>query len=373
MPKLRTVPAMRVACRVTAVTIRRSGAGLLFSSRLLKEGRDMASKPPAVDSGVLDRISRNIAVIGSIIAALVGMNTALTTCSSQTVARHQTFRQAVEAEELYWRNLYTDYLSVFRKEVGQKERDARLFALSVLAQRDIPDFGEHSLGPFGGGDAKRLATARLTTLKGRLNEVLARPESSSPEVAAARQDQSFASAVREVRTAEHRDADQPAPPPQAVQSTGGSSVNYLPQVLATGDRKGWDLDVFWCGGGGSEVETLNYNAGLGSARALAALSARGDTLGGERLGRVRLIMLPEARQGGIYPTRGTGYEIRPERSAEEQAVAAAARAAIPAGGAHRIVPSDTRTAFYLSLFSCRAGQPPAGRPLSNAGSMPVKA
>jgi hypothetical protein len=327
----------------------------------------MADESPAEPGGVLDRISRNIAVLGSIIAAFVGMNTALTTCSAQTVARHQTFRQAVDSEETYWRNLYNDYLAVFRSGVTDRERTARLFALSVLAERPIPKFDEYSLG-MGGSDARATANARLTSMQNRLKEALSRRESSNPEVAQQRQEQSLAAAEQTVRTSRERASADIAGSEEAPAESAqiASGVNYLPQVLARGDPRGWDFDVFWCGGGGTEIELSNYSAGLDMARALSARSAGGERLANDRLGRVRLVMLPESRQGGIYPTRGAGLELRAERIRGEPAIAAAVRSTVPKGRDLRIIASDMPTPWYVSLFSCAAGQAPSGRPRSNS-------
>ena len=329
----------------------------------------MAEAPVAGSAGVLDRISRNITVVGSIIAAFVGINTALTTCSAQTIARHQTFRQAVDAEEAYWRNLYNDYLGIFRQGVTGDERSARLFALSVLAQRDVPEFREYSFGLLGGSGARELAQERLLGMKNRLNEVLTRPESSDPRLAAQRQAQTFAAAIGGVRTATDR-AEATAPEDSAASEPApvATGVNYLPQTLTRGDPQGWDFDIFWCGGGGAAVEAVNYSIGLEAARTLANLAAARRTIADGQIGRVRLIMLPEARQGGIFPARGTGLEIRPERVRGEPEAAAAVRQLIPGGGTFRVVPSDTRSPWYVSLFSCRAGQPPAGRPASNSAA-----
>lgn len=333
----------------------------------------MADGQAGMSAGVLDRISRNITVVGSIIAAVVGMNTALTTCSAQTVARHQTFRQAVEAEEVYWRNLYNDYLTVFRKETSEQERTARFFALSVLAQRNIPDFREYSLGLFGGAGARQLAQERLTSMKSRLNEVLTRPETSDPRLAAQKQDQAFVAALGGVRSSSDRQREEreagtgeTAPADTAAVASG---INYLPQILSRGDPRGWDFDVFWCGGGGSSVEGVNYAIGLRAARALAEAGAGEARLAGEQVGRVRLVMLPEGRQGGTYPARGTGLEIRPERDNGEPPMAAAVRQIVPGGGSFRIIPSDTRSPWYVSVFACSAGTPPAGRPPSNSLTM----
>jgi hypothetical protein len=316
--------------------------------------------------GFLDNVGRNVAVIGSIVAAIVGMNTALTTCSAQTIARHETFRQAVDAEERYWRGLYTDYLGTFGKTVDTDEREARLFALRVLAERQIPNFDEYAIGYFGGGaSAKALAKERLVTMKGRLQEALSRKESSTPAVAAKQQEQTFEAAVQNVRTIQDRKAEEAAPQPVVVAEAApdSSGISYQTQILATGDAKGWDFDVFWCGGGETAAESANYRAGLAAARALADRSMNGTGLGGEKLGRVRLVMLPEQRQGANYPARGFGSELRSDREEDETRLARAVLGAIPGGRSYRLIINDPPPSrFYLSLFSCAAGRPPVGRP-----------
>ena len=316
------------------------------------------------DSGILGKIGRNITVMGSIVAAVVGMNTALTTCSAQTIARHQTFEQAVNSEEQYWRSLYADYLASFGKDVGPEEKEARLYALKVLADRQIPDFKEYSLGYFGNDEgAKALARDRLTSMKSRLQEALSRKESSTPAVAAAQQARTFESAVQNVRTAVERQADQSTPATAFSPTASSDTVSYQTQILAAGNPKGWDFDVFWCGGGDSNVEAANYRGGLAAARFLADLSASNKDLGGEQLGRVRLVMLPEQLQGGALPARGYANEVRPDAGAAERQLTANVLKVIPGGGSYRVsVNPPPPSANYLSLFNCSAGTAPVGRP-----------
>ena len=316
-------------------------------------------------SGILDNVGRNIAVIGSIVAAIVGMNSALASCSAETVARHQTFRQATEAEEQYWRGLYSDYLATFRRDVGPDEREARLFALGVLAERQVPKFEEYSLGWFDKGQARTLASTRLDSMKARLLEALSRKESSTPAVAEKQQEQAFESAVQNrVRTDANRKAEQAEPaPPVIADVSPDAGVSYQTQILARGSPKGWDLDMFWCGGGESAVEGDNYRRGLLAARRLAELSSSNAVVGGERLGRVRLVMLPEQRQGGDYPWRSYGNEIRSDRDAPELAFARQLQKTIPGGASFRLRVNDPPPSkYYLSLFSCATGQAPEGRP-----------
>jgi hypothetical protein len=324
----------------------------------------MVEPAEKTERSALDHIGRNITIVGSIVAAIVGMNSALTTCSNETVARHQAFRQAVEAEELFWRGLYADYLATFGKSIEAEEREARLYALRALAEREVPPFDEYTLGYFGSGDSKTLARDRLVTMKGRLQEALSRKESSTPAVAAKQQDQTFVSAVQEVRTLADRKAAEESPPPPIVKDTvPDSGVSYQTRTLAVGEADGWDIDVFWCGGGGTGAESSNYGAGLAAARRLADWSKAGQVLGGAKLGRVRLIMLPEQRQGSNYPARGWGSEIRSDRIEEERQLAERVRSSVPGGQSFRLILNDPPPSrWYLSLFSCASGERPAGRP-----------
>lgn len=319
----------------------------------------------STSQGVLAGIGRNITVLGTIVAAVVGINTALTTCSTEAISRHQTFRQAVDGEEQYWRSLYSDYLGAFGKGVEEPEREARLLALRVLADRDVPTFNEYSFGYTDDRSAQEAARARLESMKSRLIEALSRPDSSTPAVAEKQQAQNFEAAVQTAvvppRSAAAQQSAPVAPAPVVSPPAAETGVSYQTLTLAAGDPKGWDFDIFWCGGGESVSEAANYQAGLNAARALANRSSGGERIGGEKLGRVRLVMLPEQRQGGDYPARGSGYQIRPDPT--EVPMAEQVRGAIPSGKAYAISVNPPRpSAFYISLFACAAGIPPEGRP-----------
>lgn len=323
----------------------------------------MASQPEPTAAGVLSGLGRQITVLGTIVAGVVGINTALTTCSTESISRHQTFRQAVDGEEQYWRSLYSDYLGAFGKDVTVPEREARLMALRVLADRQVPTFDEYSFGYLDDRKAQKSARERLESMKSRLIEALSRPDSSTPAVAAKQQNLTFEAAERTAIIPTQTPVQQAAAPPPPIISAPAPStgVSYQTLTLAAGDPKGWDFDVFWCGGGDSSWESANYESGLNAARALAGLSNTNSSLGGEKLGRIRLVMLPELRQGGDYPWRSSGNQIRPDPT--EVSLARQVLRAIPNGGGYAVSVNPPRpSAFYMSLFSCQAGAAPAGRP-----------
>jgi hypothetical protein len=326
----------------------------------------MADNDAQAPAGLLDGIGRNITILGTIVAGIVGINTALTTCSNDTISRHQTFRQAVDGEEQYWRSLYSDYLGAFGKDITPPEREARLLALRVLAQREVPTFDEYSFGLLGDKAAQNAARSRLESMKSQLIEALSRQDSSTPAVAEKQQNQTFEAAVQTAIPSPVKTAEAAATMPSPIISTPipSSGVIYQTQTLAAGNQLGWDLDVFWCGGGDSAWESANYQSGLDAARALAVLSSGNKEVGGEKIGRIRLVMLPEQRQGGDYPARGFGNEIRPDSS--EVRMAAAVLSVITNGKSYKVsVNPPPPSAYYLSLFSCTAGAAPAGRPRPN--------
>ena len=339
-----------------------------MSYKLVRRGKRGVPRKARLE----ERIGPRITLVGSLIAVFVGVNTLVTTCSTRTTSHYQGFRQAVEVEETYWRNLYNDYFALLREPPEQ--RGARMLMLSHLAERPVPAFHEFELGLFGGDDGARdAASARLTELRDRMQEALNRAETSSPLVVAARQDQNFRDAVGE--RLQQREDGEAIRANEAVVTTFATTIGgviYQPQTLTLGDARGLDLDVFWCGGGGEAAERANYANGLAAARRLAAKAGAGEPLAaGLPYGRVRLIMLPESRQntshradggGGFYPARGSGLTIQSDADADERGWAQALAGQL--GGGYRVVTASSGTHWYISLFSCAAG---GGRlPAANA-------
>jgi hypothetical protein len=304
----------------------------------------------------LDRLSRRIGLVGGIIAALVGINTVLTTCSNDAAARYAGFRQAVAAEEGFWKTLYGDYLGAFGRNVEVEEKRARLFAIWTLSDRDIPPFAEHRLGFLrDDSQTKQAARTRLVNMKRRLREAISQQRSSDVFVvqglALEQFEQAEATKFSDTATEVVR---------LPVPASGSAAVNLDTQVLSMGLASGWDIDVFWCAGGGAQTEAANYSVALDRARSLAAAAtAQTQIAPGVRLGRVRVRVLPEARQGLIPGTRvinaalGDGHQMRAEAS---EAAAAERIAAFLNRKQPPFQPfqSQTRTPWYLSLFACAA-------------------
>lgn len=302
------------------------------------------------------KIASRVTFLGTVIAAVVGINTALTTCSESTVARYKSFQAAVDAEEAFWKQRFDDYIGSFSETVRPEERSRKLYALSALAQREIPTFDEHQLGLLDSRTSREVARKRLTTLRERLVQALDREASSSSEVVQARREETFAGAL--VTQVRDRSQHVPEEPPVSAANNQGEAISFQTRTLAKGDRLGWDIDVFWCAGGDSAVELRNYLDGSRLGMQLAELANRRDRIGGEKVGRIRLVPLPESRQGnnnGInLPERGEGYQIRPEPS-EERFAGPLLHTLATQGWQFSRTTSDTPTRWYISLFACRHG------------------
>ncbi len=309
----------------------------------------MADAPDT--GGILQRLNSSLGGVTAIVAAVVAFNTAVTTCSDQSIARHTTFREAVKGEETFWKGLYDQYLDTFEKAIvdDRPRRRAKLYAISNLANHGIPDFSEYTVNQ----GAKSEATQRLLAMRRGLIDALQDPQASGADVAAASRIASYL-------------ADQQAPPQRqegaeaseeraevALAAAGAApgSLSYQTLVLATGASSGWDVDVFWCQG---RDELNDFARAQTVGDILAARSTEGEEIGpGIRLGRIRLRSLPAAAQGRAGTAR-RGNAILFDSGAGEREAAAAIRALINPGrpGGFRLVRGPQRTSWYLSTYLC---------------------
>lgn len=308
---------------------------------------------------ILEGLNGRIATIGAIITGIVGFNSALTSCSADTVNRYAGFRGAVQTEEGFWKDRYTEYVEIVGEE-NPKVRKDKLFALAALAQHDVPKFEEFRLGLFDSGDARKVAIERLNGMRDTLNAALTSATTGDPDVAAAVQQSVAFDDVQQAevpaRSGGETSVEVQAATVATVAAVSVGTPDFTNQVLSAGTPSGWDIDVFWCAGGGNENETTNYSSAVDVAKQLAAQASTGRPLSvGVKLGRVRLRPLPDLRQGGSYPARGSGNTLRAESSTGEQLAASALLTALN-GSNHKFSITGSRmvTPFYMSAFVCGA-------------------
>jgi hypothetical protein len=311
----------------------------------------------------LEALSGPVAKISAIVAALVAFNTSITTWSNGTVQRYAGFRSAVTAEETFWKERFDDYFEALALDPSSPNRRAKLSALSILADHQIPDFKEYRLGLFDDVEAKKTATERLRAMQKNLRDAIAEPAASDSVVAAERK------VVNAFDVEQSAVGQKPDVTQQAAQARPEIKVSPAPtpsrdtQLLAAGDPNGWDVDVFWCAG--REPEQGIYESARKVAERLADAAGPGASRpeGLEKLGRIRLRVLPELRQGAGKGYPDSGAVIRFEPGGPEAAAATALRTLIdPGARVFSLEPVRTRTEWYLSVFVCQEVSTVAGTP-----------
>jgi len=317
--------------------------------------------------GSFERLTQRVGVVGGLIAALVGLNTLVTSCSREQSQRYAEFRAAAGAEEATWRGLYNDYLATFDKDINETDRQKRLIAIADLANREPPTFREFQLGYLRDDkDSKAAAIDRIARMKQGLLKAIGNPDSSGEQV------------VQVIAQNEKRAADATAIRPrddseaaQVVQQATVAAARITPsatpltttQILAAGNPKGWDVDLFWCASPDPAVAQQNYSTALDRARLLGdAAEGRRPIAPGVNLGRIRLRVLPTSSQGKlpnglVYPSLGNGLQLRYEdRTPRERTELGAARAIQrllnQRSPATALITAGTPTPWYMSMFVC---------------------
>jgi hypothetical protein len=328
------------------------------------------------NSDAFDRLTKRVGLIGGLIAALVGLNGMLTSCSRDYAQRYADFRSATNAEEATWRALYKDYLETFDRNVDADDRRRRLLAIDKLSQRDPPRFDEFRLGWLSDDrESKEKAIARIAAMKKGLRAALENPDSSGQEVVRviAQNQSKQAADTSAVRREEGRTV---APEAQAAALREAAvppseTPNPKTQTLAAGSANGWDLDLFWCASRDPATEQGNYTIALARGRLLAqSATARRPIGSGVLLGRIRLRVLPTSSQGTlpnglVYPQAGDGLQLRYEDKAPRNRIELGAARAVQqlvnraAGPPADLVTAGTPTPWYMSMFVCTGSAPAA--------------
>jgi len=315
---------------------------------------DTAAEQKGGISGLLGGVNGRIATIGAIITAIVGINSSLSSCSADTANRYAAFRTAVSTEEGFWKDRFSEYSEIMDTQDAD-DRKRKLWALAAMAGHDVPDFAEYRLGLFDDRGAIQAARKRLQGMRDTLNGALTSEITADPKVADAVQ-KSLEFDGQQDKLAETPASPDVPPPADPIATISGNKPDYRTLTLSNGTAKGWDIDVFWCAGGMSDVEMGNYSVALDRAQRLAKLATAGQKLSPSfTLGRIRLRALPELRQGGAYPAPGSGNTIRAEASKDEQEAAGALMSALNhVSPGFTLAGSNSPTPWYLSAFVCGA-------------------
>ncbi len=310
----------------------------------------------------LETITSRVTVLGGIVAAIVTLNSGLSSCSKDNIERYSTFRTAVDSEEKFWAGLYDQYLATFEPlpeganpEAEKTKRAEKVKAIQALTSHAVPDFKEHQLGLFWNATAaQHQASTNIAAIKKGLVDALSR--SGDPQVAQSTQAAIFqADEAQIVRTPTAAQAAQSSAEPVAVAQQSvqtGAVISYQSQTLALGDPKGWDIDVFWCAG--PNEATLYGKAGAVAQQLANAANGTGSKLpaGDLLVGRIRLRSVPAKLQGNGYPA--TGLWIRIDGGDGEKVAGTALINFLNTSQStpFKLSLIERKTNWYLSVFVC---------------------
>jgi len=137
--------------------------------------------------------------------------------------------------------------------------------------------------------------------------------------------------------------------PSTVSQVSGALPTTADRVVTLGDPKGWDVDVFWCGGANGAAMADN------AKRAAAVLASAGGApiAPGISVGRVRVRELKTSNPRMPQPGGGAYVSIDNMAGKRDAVAAITERLKAQAGFTYQPRPTGSRLANYISLFECR--------------------
>jgi hypothetical protein len=133
-----------------------------------------------------------------------------------------------------------------------------------------------------------------------------------------------------------------------LEKAAGGEGSTGQDLTANPNQRGWDVDVFACAGHGQASQRLAKDV----ADRLADLARRGESLGGQELGRVRLRNASEAAQAALYSAPLGNSVLRSDDEADfAEAVRRLANSSDPQPN-FGVLPAPATTPWYVSVFAC---------------------
>lgn len=332
-----------------------------------------APTPAPANSGAS---AKTLGFFTGIISFMVGVNTLVVSCSNDRAAKLQAASTYVAAEEKFWTDRYTEQAAVLAMEKGNPDRLQRLKLLYVLGMT-------HAFDPARAGDDQaRIFETRFNALKNHFAKLFEQKENftenENNEISLLSFDigQTLAQAeVGESGNSPVRASDQQITIISS-EDIGSAPRNNLLQ-LTLGNQNGYDFDIFWCDASDNAMAQQNYDDALTAGNALATMANENQRIYGQSIGRVRVRVLPIARQGGQYPSpfdpRTSGLSIRPDASIDAEKEIANALLELPTwkDGGYRRVDSTTNSQWYISMFVCHAPATSSNAAATNRSTPPA--
>lgn len=310
-----------------------------------------------IDVGIVERIGKIIALVAAIIAAGISANTLLSNRVKDRQLQYTAFRNAVTAEEGYYRTLYEDSMQLFSKKLDTEPelKFARHRGLIAFANRDVPTFREFDVDRA----EKRWAWIRLRRMQAAVQNTLSEVKVANDEQKAQVAQLLFNGKVTNIDPAPQDTATRQNPVTPGIEP--GPKGEKPSLVLAPTSSTGWDVDVFWCLG---PTATNNYQTALRLGSDLARLANTGRAIApGVILGRVRVRSVTLDYNARTAKPE-LGWRIVADGGLGEREAATALKNSLDAAVSEQkqsftVANAGGRTRWYLSVFICPVPAPRA--------------
>jgi hypothetical protein len=325
-------------------------------------------------------VNRTIALVGGIITALVGINTMAVSCSNQRLAQNAAFHERMDAEEQKWLSNFGKLETVADLDVSDPKRIAKLNILDSINQSRndrIDLFGKEYCGTTADDPAQDSMECRRVKYLAKIWDDYASatvklcsetPDCQRGERDFDKEEQAIKEAVAAPQQAPTAVEQLLIATPQAV----AARQNTLQLTPSSANR--WDIDVFWCDRDNSAAADQNFANALLVGNLLRDMvnkdQAIGGDSGGQKLGRIRVRILPNSKQkpGSGYPSQGNEVRYNEPKKAEDTKSVYAEEKRLARALAEKTwtdplskksitftMPEKgvtTQTPWYLSLFVC---------------------
>lgn len=326
------------------------------------------------------RAARTMGIITAVLTALVAFNTLVYSCANDRDARQDTALERLKSDEEFWTEAIKDLSTLIDKRptgiTGNPNWDAQCGLLADRTVKLVASAEGQSIAnaedveielEFQRARQARIRVNRLReTFQARMqDEKLIGPCASDFTVQLKQTEE----ANRISNQLNWPDISSKAGfeiSPQQLEAIGleRTSIELTPPSK---DR--WDVDVFWCARRDPAAQTANFYRAVNEGLKLGGMAQRGDRIGNERLGQIRVRTLTESAQNisGTFTYFKSGNRFLFDRGNQsEQNLVSELSTRLNQSGTNEtgnnmaagpISPTaqGRPTKWYVSLFICEAG------------------
>ena len=337
------------------------------------------SEPRASDDPMA-RTARTMGIITAVLTALVAFNTLVYSCSNDRKAREEAALERLKSDEEFWAEAMKDLGTLIDKRptgiTGNPNWDAQC---SLLADRTVKlvasadgqssEIAEDVEIEFEFQRARqaRIRVNRLRqTFQARMQDEKLIGSCASNFTVQLKQTEEANRISNQLDWSEITNKARFGASPQQLESIGLESTSI---ALTPPSKDRWDVDVFWCARRDPAAQSANFSRAVNEGLKIAGMAQRGERIGTERLGQVRVRILTQSAQKitGPFTYFKSGNRLLHDRGdrAETNLVTKLAGMLNQSGtngtgsglanGDIEVTEQGRPSKWYISLFVCEAG------------------